>query len=153
MKTNATVISTDGEFALVEVVRLSACEGCHKAESGSCSVCSLTSGGIKKTTVRAQNTLGAAVGEKVVVESSSRRILLYAAVLFLLPIFLFAAGFGVSSLFTATLWIRVLAGFCGMVIAFVGVAVFEKTVAAKRCDVEIVARLYHPLSEENETNG
>ena len=141
MKTKAKVISTEGEFALVEVERLSACEGCHKAESGSCSVCSLTSSGIKKTTVRAHNALGALVGETVLVESSSRRMLLYAMALFLLPLFLFAVGFGIASVFTETSWVRVLSGGCGILLAFCGVAVFEKTIASKRCDVEIVERL------------
>ena len=152
MKTKATVISTEGEFALVEVARLSACEGCHKAEGGSCSVCSLTSSGVKKTTVRAHNAIGALVGEKVVVESSSRRMLLYAAALFLLPILLFVAGIGIAGLCHATLWVRVIAGFCGILLAFIGVIVYEKTVAAKRCDVEIVARLNESLSKETEND-
>ena len=152
MKNKATVISTDGEFAVVEVVRLSACEGCHKAESGSCSVCTLAGGGAKKVSVRAHNPIGAEAGETVVVESSSRRMLLYAACLFLLPLLLFAAGLGIAELFHAAFCVRVLAGFCGLLLAYIGVLIFEKTVAAKHCDVTIVTRLQASSEETPKTD-
>ena len=40
------------------------------------------------------------------------------------------------------------AGFCGLLLAFLGVLVFEKTVAAKHCDVEIVERLQASSGED-----
>ena len=141
MKTKAKVISVDKAYATVEVLRLSACEGCHKSESGSCSVCSLVGGNAKKTTARAENKIGAKVGDDVIVESSSSRMLLYAALLFLLPLLLFAACFGIAAIFTATLWIRLVAGLAGLLLTFIGVAIYSKTVAAKRSDLVIVERL------------
>ena len=142
MRTKAKVISIEATYAIVEAVRLSACEGCHKAESGDCSVCSLVGGSVKKTTARAENKIGAQVGEDVIVESSSRRMLFYAASLFLLPLLLFAAGFGIAALFTPTLWICLVAGLVGLALTFVGVAIYSKTVAAKRNDLVIVERLF-----------
>ena len=147
MRTKAKVISTEADFAIVESVRLSACEGCHKVDSGSCSVCSLVGGSVKKTTARAENKIGAQVGDDVIVESSSRRMLLYAASLFLLPLLLIAIGFGIAAIFTSTLWIRLVAGLAGLLLTFIGVAIYSKTVAAKRTDLVIVERL-----SKNENN-
>ena len=148
MRTKAKVISIEPTYAVVESVRLSACEGCHKAESGSCSVCSLVGGSVKKTSARAENRIGAQVGDDVIVESSSRRMLLYAAALFLLPLLLFAIGFGIAAIFTSTLWIRLAAGLVGLLLTFIGVAIYSKTVAAKRVDLVIVERL--SKKEEND---
>ncbi|MBQ7172810.1 MAG: SoxR reducing system RseC family protein [Clostridia bacterium] len=137
MKTRAKVLSVEGSLAEVEVVRMSACEGCHKSEEGSCSVCSLMGNSKKTTTVKADNRLGAAVGDIVFVESSSGRMLLYAACLFLLPLILFALGFWIASLLTDAIWVYVVAGFGGALLAFLGVGVYSNVVASKRVDVQI----------------
>lgn len=138
LKTRAKVLSVEGSSALVEVVRTSACEGCHKSEEGSCSVCSLMNSSKKTTTVQADNGIGASVGDIVWVESSSTRMLLYAACLFLLPLLLFAAGFWIASFLTEALWICVVAGFGGAILAFIGTGIYSNVVAAKRIDVHIV---------------
>ena len=86
MKTKAIVTAVDGRFATVETTRTSACEGCHKASEGEgCSVCSLM-GGEQKLSSKAYNPVGAKVGDTVMVESSSARMLWYAALVFLVPI-------------------------------------------------------------------
>lgn len=42
METKAIVISAEGEFAVVETDRKSACDGCHKRQDGgSCAMCTL----------------------------------------------------------------------------------------------------------------
>ena len=69
MKTFATVITVTDMYAVVETERVSACEGCHKAtEEGGCSVCTLM-GGSRKVSAKADNTLGAKVGDRVVIVS------------------------------------------------------------------------------------
>ena len=74
MQTKATVISVDGLYATVEAERNSACDGCHKAEEGGCSVCTLM-GSDRKIATRAINEIGAKVGDRVVIESHDGRML------------------------------------------------------------------------------
>ena len=94
MKTLATVIETPEEgIAVIKVERQSACEGCHRAtEEGGCSVCTLL-GGKNAAHARARNTVGAAVGDRVELESRTGRILSYAALVFLLPVIALIAGY------------------------------------------------------------
>ncbi len=140
MKTTATVIATDGEYATVETERTSACDGCHKSAEGGCSVCSLMASG-RKLSVRAANPLHAAVGDRVTVESSTGRMLRYAALVFLLPLLLMLAGWGIAAAFDATAGIQALAGLGGFVVAFAIVYIYAAAVRKKRCDVEITGIL------------
>ena len=79
MKHNAIVRKTDGEKALVAILRQEACSHC----SGRV-VC----GGGKVMTVTAKNDIGASVGDTVVIESPSESVLGYAALVFLAPVLL-----------------------------------------------------------------
>ena len=85
MQTKATVIAIDGIFATVETERKSACDGCHKAEEGGCSVCSLM-GGDRKIATKALNSLNAGVGDRVLIESKTTRMLGYGLLVFIAPI-------------------------------------------------------------------
>lgn len=88
MKQTAKVIEIKGDSAIVEVERTSACAGC--SESHNCVACK------KKICVTARNAAGAEVGDRVVIESPSERILGYAALVFVLPLVLAFAGFLIS---------------------------------------------------------
>ncbi len=136
MQTKATVISVDGKFAIVETERTSACEGCHKATDGGCSVCSMM-GSDKKLSARALNTVGARVGDRVAVESHTGRMLWYAALVFLLPLFLALAGWGIATLITDQLLWHVLGGAIGFVGCFAGIFIYSKCLDRNRCDIEI----------------
>ena len=76
----------DSQHAIVSVPRKSACG--HDCEE--CAGC-----GISGTAIRAKavNTVGAAVGQKVVVESSTEKMLGIIAMVYLTPIVLFFAGY------------------------------------------------------------
>ncbi len=146
MQTKVTVLSLDGEFATVESIRTSACEGCHKVANGGCSVCSLLGTG-QKMRARAKNSAGAAVGDAVLIESETGRLLGYAALLFLLPPLaaiavwgILAGWIGVSSAYQV---VGVLAGF---LLSLGGVMLYSAIVAKKRCDIEII-RILPPESE------
>ena len=138
MVTKATVIQTEGRIAIVETKRLSACDGCHKQLEGeSCSVCSLM-GGNTTLTSRADNSIGARVGDVVEIESDSGRILGYAALVFLAPVVLaLLLYFAASPFLGGTVALGV--AFAGLVLAFGGIGLFSKLVIAKRCDVRIVS--------------
>ncbi|MDD4772964.1 MAG: SoxR reducing system RseC family protein [Eubacteriales bacterium] len=92
MKQTAKVTSSQGATATVEVKRPSACAGC--ARSGSCLACG------KIVTATARNDIGALPGDTVSVESSSSRIIAYAAAVFVLPI---AAGLALFYILSALL--------------------------------------------------
>ncbi len=136
MRTEAQVTSVTGEIAIVETMRMSACEGCHKAEDGGCSVCSLV-GGSRKLSAKAYNRIGARVGDRVVIESATGRMLWYAALVFLVPLLVPFACWGIALLFgadeTAQLWSAV----GGFLASLAGIFVYSRTVQSKRCDVEI----------------
>ncbi len=84
-KGKVTKIADNG-IAAVEVLRMSACDGCHKSEEG-CIACTL-SGGKKTMTVDSANSAGASVGDSVLIETDGRRVLLFSFLLFLTPVIL-----------------------------------------------------------------
>ncbi len=137
MQTKAVVVKTDGKFATVETERKSACEGCHKAEEGGCSVCSLM-GGDRKIATKALNAVGAKVGDVVTIESKTSRMLWYGLLVFILPIVIALLSWGISSQFTANVAVQTISAFAGFALSLTGVAIYSKKVLACRCDVEIV---------------
>lgn len=137
MQTKATVISIDGAFATVEAERTSACDGCHKAEEGGCSVCSLM-GSDRKIATRAHNPLEAKIGDRVLIESKTSRMLWYGALVFILPILVALLAWGIVSQLTSSAVIPAIAAFAGFVLVLIGVSIYSKKVLACRCDVEIV---------------
>ena len=137
MQTKAVVVATHGEFATVETERKSACDGCHKAEEGGCSVCSLM-GGERKISTKALNAVGAKIGDAVIIESKTTRMLWYGLLVFILPIVIALLAWGVASQFTANIAIQTISAFAGFAFSLFGVALYSKKVLTCRCDVEIV---------------
>lgn len=151
MKTHATVVSVDGEVAIVQVARTSACEGCHKAtEEGGCSVCTMM-GGERTLATKAENSLGACVGNRVVIESRTGRILWYAVLVFVLPLLLGAACYGLAAwLLGDSLWCM-LSFFVGFLGTFGAVCAYSEIVRKKRCDVRITEIIKQERVEEDST--
>ncbi len=137
MNTFATVKSINGKYAVVETERRSACDGCHKnADGEGCAMCKVF-GGNAKVEARARNLAGAAVGDKVEIESSSARMLGYAALVFILPlvlavvayfVFLPAVGEGAA----------VLCAIGAFILTFIVIAFVSKLFLTDRCDIDIV---------------
>lgn len=121
--------------AVVKVSRKSACEGCHANAEGACGAC--VAFGDREVTSKAENSIGAKVGDRVLLETESKTVVLYAAAVFLFPIILGIIGYFVGGLLahTAAPYIGVLAGF---VLAFVTVWLTLNRVASRRLDVKIV---------------
>ena len=87
MESIGRVIETSGEIATVEVRRASACEGCHKNAEGGCAVCGLLGGEkIRTMKTKAGNGIGAKIGDVVRIETPNEKTLLWAAIVFLLPL-------------------------------------------------------------------
>ena len=145
MQTKAVVIALDGAFATVETERKSACEGCHKAEDGGCTVCSLM-GADRKIATKAHNSIGAKVGDVVTIESKTTRMLGYGLLVFILPIVVALLAWGIASQFSANIATQAIAAFAGFAACLGAVALYSKKVLACRCDVEIV----EILTEKND---
>ncbi|MBO5355538.1 MAG: SoxR reducing system RseC family protein [Clostridia bacterium] len=140
MKTKATVVEIiDQNVAVVSVERRAACDGCHKAVDGKgCSVCTLL-GSKGETRALAKNTVGAALGDTVEVESRTRRIIGYAALVFLLPVALAIVGYLLGSKLSLGEGVSLLLALGGLLISFLLIFLYSKLVVSRRLDIEIVA--------------
>lgn len=78
-----------GGYAEISVPRKSACG--HDCEE--CAGCGMTGAAVK---ARARNDIGAQPGDKVVVESSTRKIFGVVALVYVLPVVLFLLGYFLS---------------------------------------------------------
>lgn len=139
MRTKATVVEiVDKDVAIVSVQRRAACDGCHKnADGKECSVCTLL-GGDRESRSRAANKVGALAGDTVIVESRTRRILSYAALVFMLPVLMSILGFALGSLFSMGEGGTLLCALACFLLSFVCIWLYSRIVISKRLDVEIV---------------
>ncbi|HOA85333.1 MAG: SoxR reducing system RseC family protein [Clostridiales bacterium] len=137
MITQGKVVSVSGGFAMVEVDRKSACEGCSKSKEG-CVVCSLGGGG-SSITLRVRNSAGASTGDIVAIDTDTRRVLGYAWLVFLMPLLVAAGGYWLgTSLFGGETGGFILAA-AGIVLSFGGLWLYSKLVVGRRCDAEVVS--------------
>ena len=129
-------LNSDGTAQVIHV-RQSACSGdCHK-----CSGC----GAVSQTMVlTARNPIGAVPGQTVTIRTESGPVLAAAAVLYMLPLVLFFAGYLLFHL----LWQR---GALGGYIAFVlGIAIvfgYDRLVAKKKKAVYTITGFAQPMPE------
>ena len=79
-----------GGYALISVPRKSACG--HDCEQ--CAGCGMTGAAIK---AKAKNKAGAQPGQKVIVESSTQKLLGVVALVYMLPVVLFLLGYFLSA--------------------------------------------------------
>lgn len=100
MKTKGTVIETKGNKAYVRAERTSACGNCEGCTSkGSCHTELMLSETQRTYELEVDNTANAAVGDIVEVNSSGNVVLVFAVIIFLLPIVAAVAGFIVSGVY------------------------------------------------------
>lgn len=116
------MMETQGGSARVLILRQSACSGdCHK-----CAGCGAVE---QKLLLEAHNPIGAGVGELVTVSTRSGPVLAAAAVLYLMPVMLFLAGY----LAGLCLWQRGgLPGAAGFLLGLVLAVLYDRRVAGKK---------------------
>lgn len=135
--------------AIVEIRRTSACEGCHKNAEGGCSVCTML-GGEKSRTMRAsvRNPLGAEIGDTVRIESPTDRTLLWAALVFLLPLAMTAAGFAIACAISRNAVVRAVGAGAGFVLCFAGLRI-ASGILGKREPSATVTEIIERHQKEN----
>lgn len=114
----------DDGTAQVVLTRQSACSGhCHK-----CAGC----GAVGQTlTVIAQNPIGAAVGEQVIIQSNTAPAMKGVLVLYVLPLVMFFAGYALGTIWSLGVWF----GVGAFLLAMAGVVVYDRRVCAKQNNV------------------
>lgn len=140
MRQRATVLELNGKNAVISVRRSSMCEGCEK--KGGCGS-SCTAGellGANKTmTVFASNEIGAEKGDIVEIESESRTVLGYAALIFLFPLVVCALAYSVGSMLGAGEMASMLGAGVGFAAAFLLIIAFDRLKKKKgKPDIRIV---------------
>ncbi|MGN1345957.1 MAG: SoxR reducing system RseC family protein [Eubacteriales bacterium] len=151
MRQRAVVIGTRDHFAEIEVSRSTMCDGCEK--NGGCSHACALSGivaGSGKMRTTARNTIGAAVGDTVEVETASRTVLWYAALVFLMPIAVCALFYFLADAVWDSETIALIAAAVGFVLSFLGISVYDRSRKEAAPEIEIVAIVTH-AGERGET--
>lgn len=120
-------VCEDG-FALVQVIRKSAC-------SGDCSHCGGCASFQQELTVKAVNGIAAKVGDRVLLESDSGAVLGAAVLVYFLPILSFFAGYAFGCLLS---WRPGLLGFIGFLLGVGLVVLSEKKLSMKKLQSRIV---------------
>lgn len=136
MENSGQVTKLLGERAEVHVSPAAAC--------GKCSAASMCGAGGKKRPLLARNTIGAAVGDWVVVSISESRGTVSALVVFGVPTLLLLAGVLAGGLTRGDLWAGILGG-AGLVLGILVVTIVDRqTRRSGRGLPEIVRKLVSP---------
>ena len=106
----------DGDHAVISVPRKSACA--HDCEE--CAGCGVSGAAVR---AKAINPVGAKPGQKVVVQSDTKKMLRIVALVYLIPVVLFILGYVVMALLGTSVALQytvAIAGFLGGIVAAVG---------------------------------
>ena len=134
VQTGTVVDITDKGMLIVSVSRCSDCEGCH-----TCTGCKGMVGDADSSVlVSAYNKCHAGIGDRVELETSSARVLLYAFLVFLFPFLPAAAGYLIADRLTEGEAIPVIAALLLLATTFLILRLTVDRKAAKRCDCTAV---------------
>lgn len=114
----------DSEHALIAVPRKSACG--HDCEE--CAGC-----GISGTAIRAKavNTVGARIGDKVVVESSTEKMLGIISVVYLTPVVLFIVGYVAMLLMNFSVAVQYTVAILGFALGILCAVAYDRYIKAR----------------------
>ena len=112
------------QYAIVSVPRKSACG--HDCEE--CAGCGVTGAAVR---AKAANPIGAAPGQKVVVQSDTKKMLRIVALVYLIPVVLFLAGYVITSLLTASVGVQYGVAVAGFVLGIVFAILYDRRLRAQ----------------------
>ena len=136
MTAKCTVVSIkDSKTAVVCAERKSACAECHANGGKSCGACDIFLGDDRFTS-DVDNSIGANVGDTVMVESPSGYVIGTAALLFLLPLVVAALFYGIVFLITSEY--APIGAICGVVLSYSVIFAVEKATKKKTNKMKIV---------------
>ena len=114
----------DADHAEISVPRKSACG--HDCEE--CAGCGVSGASVY---ARASNPIGARPGQKVVVESSTQKMLRIVVLVYLIPVVLFLAGYVISSMLTASVAAQYTVAGAGFVLGIVFAIFYDRWLRAR----------------------
>ena len=114
----------DSGHAEISVPRKSACG--HDCEE--CAGCGVSGAAVH---ARALNPIGAAPGQKVVVESSTMKLLRIVALVYLIPVALFFLGYFAAMAVTASVAVQYTAAVLGFLLGILAAIVYDRRLRAR----------------------
>ena len=114
----------DSGHAEISVPRKSACG--HDCEE--CAGCGVTGAAVR---ARAANPIGAAPGQKVVVESSTKKMLRIVALVYLIPVALFFLGYLAALAATSSVAVQYTAAAAGFLLGVLGAVAYDRRLRAR----------------------
>ena len=114
----------DENHVVVSVPRKSACG--HDCEE--CAGCGVTGAAVQ---AKAVNPIGAQPGQKVVVESSTKKMLRIVALVYLIPVALFFAGYLIAALVTASVAVQYLTAAAGFIAGVLAAVAYDRRLKAR----------------------
>ena len=109
----------DADHAVISVPRKSACG--HDCEE--CAGCGVTGAAVH---AKAVNTVGAKVGQKVVVQSDTKKMLRIVALVYLIPVILFLLGYLIPALMGTSVALQYALAGIGFFVGIVGAIVYDR---------------------------
>lgn len=109
----------DEDHAVISVPRKSACG--HDCEE--CAGCGVTGAAVH---AKAVNTVGAKVGQKVVVQSDTKKMLRIVALVYLIPVILFLLGYLIPALMGTSVALQYALAGIGFFVGIVGAIVYDR---------------------------
>lgn len=149
MQRKAQVISVDGRIATVKSERSSMCDGCQGNTCGSSCAAGMIMGSDKSMTAKACNDIGARVGDTVEIETSDGKVLSYALLVFILPIFVCAVLYSITSRYFTGDKTPLLIAAAGFALTFLIVGTVEKLKSKSEPDIVITRIIRSDTEFEN----
>ena len=112
------------QYAIVSVPRKSACG--HDCEE--CAGCGVTGAAAR---AKAANPIGAAPGQKVVVQSDTKKMLRIVALVYLTPVVLFLAGYLLTALLGASVGVQYFTAAVGFFAGIVAAVAYDRKLRAR----------------------
>lgn len=117
MRETGIVMKTDGNMCQVSVHRKSACgENCASCKAACSS---------REHICTAKNSVGAKTGDKVVLETDSKKVLKWAFLVYILPILVFLAVFAAVSEWGKSQLVSAFCAIFGAAVVFMGLKVYD----------------------------
>ena len=125
----------DSNHALISVPRKSACG--HDCEE--CAGCGVTGAAVK---AKAKNPIDARPGQKVVVESSSQKMLGIVVFVYMIPVVLFILGYLITAFLTTSVALQYSVAIAGFVMGIIFAIMYDRKLKAQGGLVFTIVRLF-----------
>jgi sigma-E factor negative regulatory protein RseC len=125
----------DSNYAEISVPRKSACG--HDCEE--CAGCGVTGAAVL---ARASNPIGAHIGQKVVVQSDTNKMLGIVALVYLIPVVLFLAGYLITAFLTPSVAVQYSVAVAGFFIGIVAAILYDRKLKERGGLTFTIVRLF-----------